>query len=74
MLSGPIEDQSIQSGSLDILALMDVLEHLPDPIDTMRRCLELLKHDGTLIIQTPRYPEGKTYEDLSNTHDPFLEQ
>ena len=53
---------------------MDVLEHLPDPINTMRRCLELLKHDGTLIIQTPRYPEGKTYEDLSNTHDPFLEQ
>jgi 2-polyprenyl-3-methyl-5-hydroxy-6-metoxy-1,4-benzoquinol methylase len=30
MLVGPVEDQKIPSGSLDVIALMDVLEHLPE--------------------------------------------
>ena len=74
MLLGPIEDQSLKGNSLDGIALLDVLEHLSDPLGTLSRCLGLLAQDGVLIIQTPRYPEQKSYEELLASQDRFLEQ
>jgi 2-polyprenyl-3-methyl-5-hydroxy-6-metoxy-1,4-benzoquinol methylase len=74
MLVGPVEDQVVERGSLDVIALMDVLEHLPDPVGTIRHCLTLLRPDGFLLVQTPRMPEGKTYERLQAEGDRFLEQ
>ncbi len=72
MLLGPVEDQAIAPASLDLIALMDVLEHLRDPARTMRHCLSLLKGDGILLIQTPCYPEGSTYEQmLARSHQPL---
>lgn len=73
MSLGPVEDQPIEPGTLDMIVLMDVLEHLPDPGKTMRHCLRLLKPNGIFVIQTPCLPEGKTYEDLKSQEDPFLE-
>ncbi|HSV15737.1 MAG TPA: class I SAM-dependent methyltransferase [Tepidisphaeraceae bacterium] len=64
VLSGPIEDQTIAAGTLDAVILMDVMEHLPQPQATLRRCLDLLKSDGVLLIQTPSYPEGATLPEL----------
>jgi len=72
MLLGPIEDQAIEPDSLDVIALMDVLEHLPDPAATMRQCLNLLRKTGILMIQTPRYPEHETYSDMAARDDSFL--
>jgi 2-polyprenyl-3-methyl-5-hydroxy-6-metoxy-1,4-benzoquinol methylase len=74
MLVGPVEEQSIASGSLDVIALMDVLEHLTDPAGTMAHCLRLLKPDGMLLIQTPRFDEAASYDELTARRDPFLEQ
>jgi SAM-dependent methyltransferase len=74
MLLGPVEDQTIAPASLDVIALMDVLEHFPDPVGTMRHCLNLLKPDGILLIQTPSLPEGKSYEQMQAEYAPFLEQ
>ena len=74
MFAGPVEGQAIQRGSLDVIALMDVLEHLPDPISTIKHCLALLKPDGILVIQTPNYTETKTYEEMIRDADPFIEQ
>jgi 2-polyprenyl-3-methyl-5-hydroxy-6-metoxy-1,4-benzoquinol methylase len=72
MLLGPVEDQQIEASSLDLIVLIDVLEHLPDPVGTLQHCLSLLKPDGILVIQTPCSPEEKTYEDLVSHEDPFL--
>jgi 2-polyprenyl-3-methyl-5-hydroxy-6-metoxy-1,4-benzoquinol methylase len=74
MLLGPIEDQQIELGTLNVIAFMDVLEHLPDPVSTMRRCLELLKPDGVLVIQTPCCPRDTTYDTMLATGSPFLDQ
>jgi len=74
MLLGTIADQPIQAGVYDLTILMDVLEHLCDPVTSMRNCLNLLKGDGLLVIQTPRYPEGKAHGELVACQDPFLEQ
>ncbi len=71
---GPVENLDIKSGSLDVIALMDVLEHLPDPIATMRLCLELLKQDGMLLIQAPQFKENMRYDELVESKGAFLDQ
>lgn len=72
MLTGPIEDQQIESESLDVIVLMDVLEHLTDPLVTLEKCLELLRPDGLLLIQTPCFPLHQTLEQLEASKNPFL--
>jgi SAM-dependent methyltransferase len=71
---GPIEATDMQPGSLDVIALMDVLEHLPDPASTMAHCLSLLKDDGLLLIQIPEFREGMVFERLMEENSPFLTQ
>jgi SAM-dependent methyltransferase len=73
MLLGPVEDQRIAPASFDVIALMDVLEHLRDPATTMRDCLGLLRPGGILLVQTPCYPEGVSYEEMVARSDRHLE-
>jgi hypothetical protein len=40
----------------------------------MSRCLELLKPDGLLLIQTPQFREDMRHEALAEAVSPFLEQ
>lgn len=69
---GPIENLDVPSRSLEVIALMDVLEHLSDPVATMRKCTELLKPDGFLLIQTPEFKESMRYQSLMDKSSPFL--
>ncbi len=71
VLTGPVEEQPLEPASLDAVVMMDVLEHLPDPLRTVRRCLSLLKPDGLLMIQTPAYPEGQTLEEMQASGHAF---
>jgi SAM-dependent methyltransferase len=71
---GPVENLAIAPGSLDVIALMDVMEHLPDPVATMAHCLKLLKPDGILLIQTPQFREGMKYDELVASNSKFLDQ
>lgn len=73
MLTGPIEKQNIDPGSLDMILHFDVLEHLPDPRGTMRRCIELLKPDGMMVLQTPCFSAGCTYEEMVRNKSRFPE-
>ncbi len=70
--AGPIETQSFAPGSLDVIVLNDVLEHLPDPVGTMQHCAQRLTPGGFFIIQTPEYKEHLTHADLLATQDIFL--
>ena len=73
MLQGPIEAQtSLEAGSLDVIVLMDVIEHLPDPQATMKHCLRLLKPDGIMLVQTPCYPAGQSLQELKRDGHQFL--
>jgi 2-polyprenyl-3-methyl-5-hydroxy-6-metoxy-1,4-benzoquinol methylase len=71
---GPVESLAIEPDSVDVIAMMDVMEHLPDPVATMSHCLSLLKPDGILLIQMPDFQEGMRYENLVETESSFLEQ
>jgi 2-polyprenyl-3-methyl-5-hydroxy-6-metoxy-1,4-benzoquinol methylase len=72
MLRGPIERQSLPPGSLDMLILMDVMEHLPDPLGTIGHCLDLLKPNGVLMVQMPSLPAGRDYASLVSEDHYFL--
>lgn len=71
-LTGRLADQTIEPQSLDAVILLDVLEHLPDPAETLHQCRQLLKGDGLLLIQTPAAPPEATMEELETAGDPFL--
>ena len=72
MLLGPVEQQALEPQSLDAVVLMDLVEHLHDPVGTLRQCLRLLKPVGILVIQTPQYRERKSYDEMVAEGDPFL--
>jgi glycosyltransferase involved in cell wall biosynthesis/SAM-dependent methyltransferase len=72
MLTGPLEEQALAPGSLAAVVLMDVLEHLPDPVGLLRRVMRLLAPGGVVFVQTPRLPAGATHDRLAAEGDPFL--
>ncbi len=72
MLEGAVEKQSLEHASFDAIILMDVIEHLPDPQRTLAHCAKLLKSDGILLVQTPRYPEAASIDELAQSGDRFL--
>ena len=74
ILLGPVEDHQLEPASLDVIVLMDLLEHLGQPFETIRHCLTLLKPDGVLLIQTPCYVEGRSYEAMVARGERFLEE
>jgi len=73
VLQGPIEKQDLPCASLDVILMMDVLEHLQQPEKTLHHLLALLKEDGLLMIQMPDYPAGQSYSDIAHEKPRFLE-
>ena len=72
ILLRPVETQPLEVASLDVIVLMDVREHLHNPASAMRRCLDLLKPDGILLIQTPCYPASTSYEAIASQNSDLL--
>jgi 2-polyprenyl-3-methyl-5-hydroxy-6-metoxy-1,4-benzoquinol methylase len=70
---GPVEQIESQYGHFDAIVLMDVLEHLPNPMMTMSHCLKLLKPDGFLLVQTPQFKPEMVYDELLASKSRFLE-
>lgn len=69
---GPIEAMELESGSFDVVVLMDVLEHLPSPKQTIERALDLLKPDGIAVVQMPLFPGVRTFDELQASHPSFV--
>jgi 2-polyprenyl-3-methyl-5-hydroxy-6-metoxy-1,4-benzoquinol methylase len=50
---GPLEEQNYAGGSFDAVVLHHVLEHVPDPVGTLRECARILKPGGKVLAFTP---------------------
>jgi 2-polyprenyl-3-methyl-5-hydroxy-6-metoxy-1,4-benzoquinol methylase len=48
-----LEDACLEHAAWDVVTLWNVLEHLPDPLDTLRRVRALLAADGLLCLAVP---------------------
>jgi SAM-dependent methyltransferase len=53
VLVGSIEDAGLPRGSFDAITLNHVIEHVPDPVETLGQCARLLKPSGKLVVMTP---------------------
>lgn len=51
--SGSLEDCGFREQSYDVILMSHVIEHLHDPLGVLKRCRELLKPGGKVIISTP---------------------
>ena len=50
---GTIHDAPQEPGSLDVLTMFDVIEHVPDPLGDLRKAWDLLAPGGTIVLSTP---------------------
>lgn len=50
---GTIHDAPQAAGSLDVLTMFDVIEHVPDPLGDLRKAWGLLAPGGTIVLSTP---------------------
>ncbi|KRT75159.1 MAG: type 12 methyltransferase [Candidatus Rokubacteria bacterium CSP1-6] len=50
---GSLSSVDFPPATFDLITLWDVLEHLADPREALRRCHELLKPNGHLALTTP---------------------
>lgn len=50
---GPVERLGLQAASYDAIVMSHVIEHLPDPLLTLKTCLKLLKPGGQVVAVTP---------------------
>jgi SAM-dependent methyltransferase len=70
LLHGAIEGASelkegaseLKAGSFDVISLIHVLEHVPDPAHTIRRCRELLRPGGWLFVAVPNDSPAAWYK------------
>jgi SAM-dependent methyltransferase len=50
---GTLETTSLQTDFFDVVTLWDVIEHLPNPVMTMKSIRRILVDGGLLVIKTP---------------------
>jgi 2-polyprenyl-3-methyl-5-hydroxy-6-metoxy-1,4-benzoquinol methylase len=50
-----LEDAELAPASFDAVSLFDVLEHLLDPVRTLRASIDLLKPGGIVFLYVPNY-------------------
>jgi len=50
--SGDLADISFKLKQFNIVTFWDVLEHIYDPVESLKRVLRIIKNDGVLVIET----------------------
>lgn len=53
IFQGHLEDAGFPAGSFDVISMLDLIEHVPDPKRVLTACRRLLREDGLLLISTP---------------------
>ncbi|MCK1667873.1 class I SAM-dependent methyltransferase [Bradyrhizobium sp. 153] len=50
---GPVDQSIVRLKRYDLILLLDVLEHLPDPSETLQNLAKVLKPGGRVIVSVP---------------------
>jgi 2-polyprenyl-3-methyl-5-hydroxy-6-metoxy-1,4-benzoquinol methylase len=65
---GPFDDSFRPGKKYSLILMLDVLEHLQDPVGALRHALELLAPEGTVIVTVPAFMALWTNHDVLNHH------
>lgn len=55
---GTLEEARYPDSHFDVVVSMSVVEHIPDPMPTMREMWRVLKPGGKLVLRTPNFDSG----------------
>lgn len=58
LITGHGEALPLENGSVNVVALLDVIEHLPNPVAVLREVDRVLAPGGALVISTPGWQFG----------------
>jgi 2-polyprenyl-3-methyl-5-hydroxy-6-metoxy-1,4-benzoquinol methylase len=72
-LDAPGWETQLEGASFDTVVVADVLEHLRDPLDCLKRVRRLLKDDGQLIVSVPNIAHGGVLAALLANDFPYRE-
>jgi len=61
--TGLIEDVDFKGKTFDVISMQHVIEHLYEPVPTMREIIKLLKPGGILYLETPDICSGSALRD-----------
>ncbi len=53
IFNGTMENFDPKGKKFDVITLLDVIEHVPDPDNLILKCKDLLNKDGIIVINTP---------------------
>lgn len=74
VVEGTVETAGFDDGSFDAVTMFYVLEHLTEPLATLRKVLQVLKPGGVLLLRVPHTTPIVTLLDLfsieNNLYDP----
>jgi SAM-dependent methyltransferase len=56
--------KKLQAGTFDIITIINVLEHLDDPLSVLKESRRLLKKEGFLLVNVPTW-RGKFFLEIS---------
>jgi 2-polyprenyl-3-methyl-5-hydroxy-6-metoxy-1,4-benzoquinol methylase len=54
-INGTLEVSELPQEDFDVAVMLHVVEHVPDPIGTLRALHKVLKPGGHLVLETPRF-------------------
>lgn len=55
---GTLEEAKYPSDHFDVVVSMSVVEHIPDPMPSLREMWRVLKPGGKLVLRTPNFDSG----------------
>jgi 2-polyprenyl-3-methyl-5-hydroxy-6-metoxy-1,4-benzoquinol methylase len=61
VIAGSLTSVSLPPQSADIITLIDVIEHMPNPDDDLRAVHRTVRNHGLLMIMTPNYDAHKLW-------------
>jgi SAM-dependent methyltransferase len=55
VLEGDFPEADLGGRRFSVITMLDLIEHLTDPVGALRRCYELLEPGGQIVIYTPNH-------------------
>ncbi len=68
---GTLNDHRFDDNFFSAITMIELIEHLADPVYAINECYKLLRNDGVLVVQTANM-NGKQAKDLGGNYEYFM--